>query len=43
MWLNVVPEPKTVKHRVHLDVHVAAVSDLIVWAPGCWTTVSGGR
>ena len=29
LWLNVVPEPKTVKHRVHLDVHVAAVSDLI--------------
>jgi hypothetical protein len=24
-----VPEPKTVNHRVHLDVHVAAVSDLI--------------
>jgi hypothetical protein len=29
LWLNVVPEPKTVKHRVHLEVHVAAVSDLI--------------
>ncbi len=29
LWLNVVPEPKTVKHRVHLDVHVAAVSDLV--------------
>jgi hypothetical protein len=29
LWLNVVPEPKTVKHRVHLDVHVAAVSDLL--------------
>ena len=24
-----VPEPKTVKHRVHLDVHVAAVADLV--------------
>ncbi len=29
LWLNVVHEPKTVKHRVHLDVHVAAVADLI--------------
>ncbi len=29
LWLNAVPEPKTVKHRVHLDVHVAAVADLI--------------
>jgi glyoxalase superfamily protein len=29
LWLNVVPEPKTVKQRVHLDVHVAAVSELI--------------
>ena len=25
LWLNVVPEPKTVKQRVHLDLHVAAV------------------
>ena len=23
VWLNRVPEVKTVKHRVHLDVHVA--------------------
>ena len=29
LWLNRVPEPRTVKHRVHLDVHVAAVSDLL--------------
>jgi Glyoxalase-like domain len=29
LWLNVVPEPRTVKQRVHLDVHVAAVSDLV--------------
>ena len=28
VWLNVVPEPKTVKNRVHLDVHVGAVADL---------------
>ena len=28
LWLNRVPERKTVKNRVHLDVHVAAVSDL---------------
>ena len=29
LWLNVVPEPRTVKQRVHLDLHVAAVSDLV--------------
>ncbi len=29
LWLNQVPEPRTVKHRVHLDVHTAAVSDLV--------------
>ena len=28
LWVNKVPEPRTVKHRVHIDVHVAAVSDL---------------
>ena len=27
-WVNKVPEPRTVKQRVHLDVHVAAVSAL---------------
>lgn len=29
VWMNVVPEPKTAKHRVHLDVHCATVSDLV--------------
>jgi Glyoxalase-like domain len=29
VWMNVVPEPKTVKHRVHLDVHTAGVDDLV--------------
>ena len=29
IWVNKVPEPRTVKQRVHIDVHVAAVSDLI--------------
>jgi hypothetical protein len=28
LWVNKVPESRTVKQRVHLDVHVAAVSDL---------------
>jgi Glyoxalase-like domain len=28
LWINKVPEPRTVKQRVHLDVHVAAVSDV---------------
>jgi Glyoxalase-like domain len=29
LWVNKVPEPRNVKQRVHIDVHVAAVSDLI--------------
>jgi hypothetical protein len=29
LWLNKVPEPCTVKQRVHLDVHVASVADLL--------------
>ena len=29
VWVNRVPEPKTVKQRVHLDVHVAQVADLL--------------
>ena len=28
VWLNEVPEPKTVKNRVHLDVHTDDVRDL---------------
>lgn len=29
IWVNPVPEPVTVKQRVHLDVHVAAVEDAL--------------
>jgi predicted enzyme related to lactoylglutathione lyase len=29
IWMNVVPEPKTVKHRVHLDIRCASLDDLI--------------
>ena len=28
VWINRVPEPKTVKHRVHLDVNAASVADV---------------
>ena len=28
VWLNVVPEPKTAKNRVHLDVHAGSVEEL---------------
>jgi hypothetical protein len=28
LWVNKVPEPRTVKHRVHLDVNVASVDEL---------------
>lgn len=29
VWMNVVPEPKTVKHRVHIDVHAGSVDELV--------------
>ncbi|GAA1427809.1 VOC family protein [Microlunatus lacustris] len=29
LWVNQVPEPVTAKQRVHLDLHVAAVDDLV--------------
>ncbi len=29
VWMNVVPEAKTVKHRVHIDVHAGSVDELV--------------
>jgi hypothetical protein len=29
VWINTVPEPVTVKQRVHLDVHAAALDDVL--------------
>ena len=29
VWINPVPEPRTVKQRVHLDVHAASIEDLL--------------
>jgi catechol 2,3-dioxygenase-like lactoylglutathione lyase family enzyme len=29
IWMNVVPEPRTVKQRVHLDVHTDSVDTLV--------------
>ncbi len=29
VWINRVPEPKSVKHRVHLDVHGSSPDDLV--------------
>lgn len=29
VWMNVVPEPKTVKHRVHIDVNCASIDELV--------------
>ena len=31
VWINAVPEPKTVKHRVHLDVHAASIDEHVAW------------
>lgn len=29
LWINKVPEPKTVKQRVHLDLHTRSIADLV--------------
>lgn len=29
IWVNPVPEPRTVKHRVHLDLNTASVEELV--------------
>jgi hypothetical protein len=29
VWMNVVPEPKTAKNRIHIDVHCASIEELI--------------
>ena len=29
VWMNVVPEARTVKHRVHMDIHVASIDELV--------------
>jgi hypothetical protein len=49
LWVNVVPEPRTVKNRVHLDVDVASVEEVLL--PGVqvvddsqpWTVLSGDQ
>src|SRR5215510_3603796 len=28
IWVNRVPEPRTVKHRVHLDIYTRSLADL---------------
>jgi hypothetical protein len=29
VWMNVVPEAKTVKHRVHIDLHAGSIDELV--------------
>lgn len=29
VWINQVPEPKTVKQRIHLDVHTGSIGELV--------------
>ena len=31
VWMNPVPEPKSVKQRVHLDVHAASIEEHLAW------------
>ena len=43
VWINRVPEPKTVKNRMHLDVHAASVQDCSTSGPRSSTSSRGGR
>ena len=29
VWINAVPEPKTTKNRLHLDIHTGSVAELV--------------
>ncbi|WGW11625.1 VOC family protein [Saxibacter everestensis] len=48
VWINTVPEPRTVKQRVHIDVHGASVAEqetlgarvLPGWGPFSWTVMA---
>jgi catechol 2,3-dioxygenase-like lactoylglutathione lyase family enzyme len=46
IWINAVSEPRTVKQRVHLDVHTGAIADLVaagatvVGASHSWTDLT---
>jgi hypothetical protein len=30
VWINVVPEPRTAKQRVHLDVHAGSIDERVL-------------
>jgi len=46
LWLNRVPEPKTVKNRIHIDVHAASLDEVLARGATVlqvyerWTTVA---
>ncbi len=47
VWINGVPEPKTVKHRLHLDVHAGSLDELVALGASVvdsesfrWTTMT---
>jgi hypothetical protein len=41
VWINQVPEPRTVKQRVHLDLHAAGVEELITLGASVDTELAG--
>ena len=47
IWINRVPEPKTAKHRIHIDVHAASLDDAVALGatviddtPSRWTVMA---
>ncbi len=43
IWVNAVPEPKSVKHRVHLDVYATSLADLERLGATVLDTEAGGE
>lgn len=43
IWINEVPEPKTVKHRVHLDIYASSLTELVELGARVLQTAASGR
>jgi len=43
IWVNKVPEPKTVKHRVHFDIYATSLADLIALGSSILLPKANGR
>jgi hypothetical protein len=43
IWINEVPEPKTVKHRMHFDIYASTLGELVELGARVLETQKGGR